>query len=135
MSGIIISMTEEGAKSTLGKLRKVVKYAKKDSMEVTTEYAKKLQETVRKNASGRPGPNVISGAYRDSIEFFVEDEMTAGARTGAPQANRLEFGFTGSDSLGRYYNQPAFPHWQPARDEIGPQYLAAMRARATRWWA
>jgi hypothetical protein len=30
------------------------------------------------------------------------------------QGARLEFGFTGVDSLGRHYTQPPFPHVQPA---------------------
>lgn len=128
-------MTLDGDEDVLGKIRRTIKYAKKDASDVTKEYAEKLQQTVRKNASGRPGPNIITGQYVGSIEYFVEDEFTAGARTAEPYAARLEYGFSGIDSIGRTYNQPPFPHWTPARDQIAPEYIQAMNERATRWWA
>lgn len=37
--------------------------------------------------------------------------------TNVPYAARLEFGFSGADSLGRIYNQPARPYMRPAVDE------------------
>lgn len=72
---------------------------------------------IRANASGRPGPNVITGRYRASWRAVTARipygaECTIG--TDAPQGRRLEFGFVGPDSLGRVYNQPPFPHVQPA---------------------
>lgn len=33
-----------------------------------------------------------------------------------PYARRIEFGFSGVDSLGRHYNQPAQPYMRPAFD-------------------
>ena len=33
---------------------------------------------------------------------------------------RLEHGFFGTDSAGRHYKAPAFPHFGPAADEIEP---------------
>ena len=35
---------------------------------------------------------------------------------GAPYARRIELGFSGQDSLGRRYNQPARPYLRPAFD-------------------
>lgn len=72
---------------------------------------------IRANASGRPGPNVITGRYRSSWEpegrrIPYGAECTIGTRE--PQGRRLEFGFYGPDSLGRVYAQPPFPHVGPA---------------------
>lgn len=85
---------------------------------------------IRGNASGRPGPNVITGAYRNS--WRVESRtLRAGAvctiGTDLPYGRRLEFGFTGTDSLGRSYNQPPFPHVQPALPYIEGVLVAQMR--------
>jgi hypothetical protein len=82
------------------------------------------------NASGRPGPNVITGRYRNSwrsvpVPFPHGAFCTIG--TDAPQGRRLEFGFVGPDSLGRVYNQPPFPHVQPAIGFIGATLHAQMR--------
>lgn len=76
---------------------------------------------IRQNASGRPGPNVITGQYRASWRSEIRGipygaECTIG--TNAPQGRRLEFGFYGPDSLGRVYAQPPFPHVQPALAHI-----------------
>lgn len=85
---------------------------------------------IRGNASGRPGPNVVTGAYRSS--WRAETRLlpygalcTIG--TELPYGRRLEFGFTGTDSIGRYYDQPPFPHVQPALGYIGSTLLTQMR--------
>lgn len=72
---------------------------------------------IRGNATGRPGPNRITGQYWSSWQTQVRGipygaECTIG--TDRPQGRRLEFGFVGPDSLGRVYNQPPFPHVGPA---------------------
>lgn len=86
---------------------------------------------IRANASGRPGPNVITGQYRASWRSETRAipygaECTIG--TTAPQGRRLEFGFVGPDSLGRVYNQPPFPHVQPAIGHIEDTLHEQMRA-------
>ncbi|MCX4885864.1 hypothetical protein [Streptomyces sp. NBC_00847] len=85
---------------------------------------------IRGNASGRPGPNVITGAYRNSWQAETH-RLPYGAMctlgTDAPQGRRLEYGFTGTDSLGRSYNQPPFPHVEPAIAFIGDTLMAQMR--------
>lgn len=72
---------------------------------------------IRGNASGRPGPNIITGQYWASWQS-VTRAIPYGAQctlgTDRPQGRRLEFGFTGIDSIGRYYDQPPFPHVGPA---------------------
>lgn len=79
-----------------------------------------LESRIKANASGRPGPNVITGAYRRSWSHRgVAGELRVDVYTNAPQGRRLEQGFVGRDSLGRIYNQPAFPHVEPALLEVG----------------
>lgn len=84
-----------------------------------------LQTRVRANASGRPGPRAPTGDYRRSIALEVGVQQGASvARVGTvrPQGRRLEFGFHGSDSLGRSYDQPAFPHFGPAASKTDPEF-------------
>lgn len=72
---------------------------------------------VRGNASGRPGPRVITGDFRRSITHDAERrglQVLAQIGTNKPQGARLEFGFNGVDSLGRRYNQPPFPYLGPS---------------------
>lgn len=100
---------------------------------VTVKTTAELQAAVQRNASGRPGPNVITGHYRRSIGR-VTLRTPAGAvgfvGTDAPQARRLEFGFHGTDSRGRSYRQPPYPHFGPALDQVAPLYAAAIAAIA-----
>lgn len=94
--------------------------------------AEELRDTIRANASGRPGPNVITGAYRQSwrIETFaVPNGGGAEVGTDKPQGRRLEFGFFDmTDSLGRHYFQPPFPHAEPAVTELSARYEQAFRS-------
>lgn len=89
---------------------------------------------IRGNASGRPGPNVITGAYRNSWRpqtRILPYGAVCTIGTDLPYGRRLEFGFTGTDSLGRNYNQPPFPHVQPALPFIGQTLMAQMRLAVT----
>jgi hypothetical protein len=81
-----------------------------------------LVTRIRANASGRPGPRVITGNYRRSWSTrLVSGALAVVVGTNAPQARRLEYGFSGTDSLGRRYNQPPFAHVEPAvRQERAP---------------
>jgi hypothetical protein len=87
---------------------------------------------IRQNASGRPGPNVITGRYRASWRSETRGipygaECTIG--TNAPQGRRLEFGFWDmTDSIGRHFFQPPFPHVQPALGLIEETLHEQMRA-------
>ncbi|MFH8813128.1 hypothetical protein ACH4GZ_39015 [Streptomyces hygroscopicus] len=86
---------------------------------------------IRGHASGRPGPNVITGDYRNSWQV-VNRRLPYGAQctigTDRPQGRRLEFGFVGADSLGRVYNQPPFPHVQPSIPAITAALRMGMRS-------
>ncbi|MFD3667180.1 HK97 gp10 family phage protein [Streptomyces sp. NPDC058672] len=85
--------------------------------------AKALVVQVQRNASGRPGPRVITGKYRASWRSEVHrggPVVIGEVGTSAAQGRRLEFGFVGADSLGRHYHQPPFPHLGPAVEKAGP---------------
>jgi len=90
------------------------------------EMAEKLLDLVRQKASGRPGPNIVTGAYVS--RFYVEETSSKSSRVtnNSPQTHRLEYGFVGVDSAGRNYHQGPFPHFRPALQEIRGPYLAGM---------
>lgn len=96
-----------------------------------------LQATVKRNASlprtGPPGPRIQTGDYVRSIALQV-GLLQAEVGTNKPQARRLEFGFTGMDALGREYDQPPYPHFGPAVEEVTPPFTAAVFAIATEGW-
>jgi len=86
-----------------------------------------LLSSIRGHASGRPGPRAPTGDYRRSWGLQISRgpaSTVATVGTNAPQGRRLELGFVGADSLGRVYDQPPFPHAEPAMAEIGPRFVA-----------
>jgi len=88
-----------------------------------------LLTQIKRNASGRPGPNAPTGDYRRSwTRRRIKNGWVVG--TNRPQARRLEMGFYGRDSLGRMYHQQPYPHLGPAMDTVTPPYLQAMDALA-----
>jgi hypothetical protein len=108
---------------------------------VVEKAATDLVALTQQNASGRPGPNAPTGDYRGSwrVEEVHDGDPTATSRsagTDRAQANRLEYGYVGTDSLGRTYDQPPYPHHGPAVDVIEPVFEAAMDHvvdQAVRW--
>ena len=76
---------------------------------------------IKGRASGRPGPRVITGNYRRSwnvLRVSVHGSKVAySVGTNSPQGRRLEFGFDGTDALGRTYSQPPYAHVEPALAE------------------
>lgn len=101
------------------------------------QQARLARAMIRWNASGRPGPNIISGDYFDSWgpaqPFAVPDGGGAMLGTDRPQARRLEYGFMERyDVLGRYYEQPPFPHVEPAVNELSEEYVDAFKDACAR---
>jgi len=89
--------------------------------------------TVGKNGNIPHGPNAAYGSvYNDTRALSVLDGLKLGDRVtmvfNAPYARRLEYGFVGADSLGRFYNQ-AGRYWITA---AGQKYVSIMRAAASR---
>lgn len=105
--------------------------APKMAASITAHYAEVLRMSIMSHASGRPGPNVITGEYRSSwtIDFtYDEGGLAAVVGTDEPYGRRLEFGFAGADATGRIFNQPPYPHVWPAADEVEPDFVAALAA-------
>jgi hypothetical protein len=101
------------------------------SVELVERYGVILQARVKSRAAGRPGPRMQTGDYNRSIGLTIRrspTSTTAVVATNKPQGPRLELGFDDVDSLGRSYNQPAFPHFGPAGDETAPEFVAAVGA-------
>lgn len=138
-------MSDEGLKVTIdtsaavrlaGRFARAVTRTRPDK--VTKHWGSVLLGRTRAHASGRPGPNVITGVYRRSIAVRHDYDTTQAAAvavvySNAPQAARLEFGFKGYDSLGRYYNQPPYPHYRPAQDYVEEKFPEAVAATAIGW--
>jgi hypothetical protein len=93
------------------------------------QQARLARALIRERASGRPGPNIITGQYVASwrIEPFpVPDGGGAVVGTNAPQGRRLEYGFYDmTDSIGRHFFQIPRPHVEPAVNELSPEYERA----------
>ena len=93
-----------------------------------------LLRTVIRHASGRPGPNIVTGEYVQSFYTYRPDRHTVMLGSTAPQAARLEFGFFGQDSLGRVYQQPAFPHIYPAFAEVEARFERDLEELVEETW-
>ena len=136
---VVVRLEVHGARELIHDLRSGSHEIRQLMRAVVDKSAADLQAATQRNASGRPGPNVITGAYRASWRVDnLGDGAVVSRRVGsdAPQALRLEFGFVGPDRLGRVYDQPPFPHHRPAVDLIEPRFHEAMEqvaAKATNW--
>ncbi len=88
---------------------------------IVRHYGQLLQTAVQAAASGRPGPNAPTGDYKRSINTQFSGAglvATATVGTNKPQGRRLEFGFVGTDAIGRFFDQPPYPHFGPALSYI-----------------
>ena len=61
-------------------------------------------------------PRKITGVYRNSWSRVESPKGRFFVFSNHDGAARLEYGFVGFDSIGRYYNQPPYPHLRPAID-------------------
>lgn len=117
-SGIVAAALERGGRRANVAVHKV-----------TIDYGYRSLALIRRNASGRPGPNAPTGDYRRSfgITFHLDGSVSVG--TNAVQGRRLEHGFFGTDSLGRKVRQRPYPHVGPAMRQIRvPYQVAVMKA-------
>jgi hypothetical protein len=98
---------------------------------IVAHYTALLATRAQANASGRPGPNAVTGDYRRAIGWQSGADTALGTVWGVvgtdkPQGRRLEMGFHGVDSLGRRYDQPPYPHFGPAFDAVAPLFEVAL---------
>ena len=101
--------------------------------QVIDEMALRAVHWAREFASGRPGPNVVTGQYRAGI-FAVRLPNGFELASNSPQSKRLEYGFYGTDSLGRNYHQPPFPHMRPALKMTYTEYKERLRKLPREVW-
>ena len=104
----------------------------RDTTPIDTGYLRSSL-TLGINGNIPAGPNAEYGSvYNDQRALSVIGALKLGDRVtmvyNAPYARRLEYGFHGVDSLGRFYNQPG-RYWITA---AGARYNSIMRAAATR---
>jgi len=84
------------------------------------EGAHRRNEPRVPNSSNKP--NIVTGTLRRSIRTTGVQRLAGGySTTVGPTAiygRRVELGFTGADSRGRRYNQPAYPFFGPGVKEV-----------------
>lgn len=131
MNGLKTGLTERGAGMLAAEFHTRGANAQARAQGRATHWGRRMVREVQRRASGRPGPNIITGGYVRAITYEL---VSIGKNTGfvvgvnSPEderAMRLELGFVGEDSLGRHYNQPPFPHFRPAADTLEPQIEAS----------
>lgn len=92
------------------------------------QFAPLLAERIQTAASGRPGPNIVSGELYGSVQVSYEGgewgEATVGTST--PYARRLEYGFYGTDSIGRTYAQPPYPFFSRAVEGSQSEFISVL---------
>ena len=96
------------------------------------QFAVLLAERIQTAASGRPGPNIVSGNLYGSIliDHTLGDADGWGVATvytNTIYARRLELGFHGADSLGRNYNQPPYPFFGRGVEGSIGEFIAMMQ--------
>lgn len=104
---------------------------------VTEESTSQMLSEVTKNAKSRSGLRYVTGAYvaswRANFTKMSDGSYSGDVRSAHPAAWRLEYGFTGRDSLGRYYNQRPFPHFRPAYDKVQQQFFDRLDLLIDSW--
>lgn len=67
-------------------------------------------------------PNIVTGTLRRSIRSTPTVRLAGGYSVmvgpTTEYGRRVELGFVGQDSLGRRYNQPPYPYFGPAVEEV-----------------
>jgi hypothetical protein len=90
-----------------------------ETMKGVAEGAHLIEAQAKQNASGRPGPNVVTGTLRRSIHVLGPTPLGIGGAVAfvgptVIYGRRVELGYSGTDSLGRNYKQQPFPFLGPA---------------------
>ncbi len=132
-----MSIVWEGVDAWLGAAERVIARVSAEGRAAVAEAGAEMEKLAKQNASGRPGPNVITGTLRRSIRHSpVVPYGIAGWSTdigpSVVYGRRIELGFHGADSRGRPYNQGPFPYMAPAHASVVARlpaiYAAHMRA-------
>lgn len=133
MSKISIDFSEVA--SLRKRLTAAIPGVRREVQATNRSWVPRLRETLIAHSSGRPGPEVETGAYNAAyIVETVDDDMAITADNPSPQSDRLEYGFVGEDAAGRAYHQPPFPHFRPTLDEVSEPYAEDIGGAFGRWW-
>ena len=84
-----------------------------------TEAAHTVQRKAMDNASGAPGPDVVTGSLRRGIQVTAVRPWGVGGwqTTVGPTmiySRRIDLGYHGTDAVGRVYTQAPKPYFTPA---------------------
>ena len=137
----MVDVTWLGIPQFAAALDRVVVQASVEARAAVAELAGLIEKRAKANASGRPGPNVITGTLRRGIRSEpITPWGLRGWRTRVGPtviySRRIELGFHGVDRLGRHYDQPGYPYFVPAfrqtMYEAGTIYYRHWTAALTR---
>jgi len=82
-------------------------------------------------AAKAPGTHYPSTIHADP-PVVTPEGIVAVISTPRPDGWRREFGFHGTDSLGRHFSEPGHPHFVPGIDATEVPFLEAVEALGTR---
>ncbi len=118
-----------GRDEFVARLQRIQEQISVEARAAVVEVASAVEAAAKQNASGRPGPNVITGTLRRGIVTAPVEPFGAGGwqtHVGPTviYSRRVELGFRGTDSRGRTYDQPGYPFFTPAWSSIAPRAQA-----------
>jgi hypothetical protein len=134
---VSIGITITGDKALSSKLHRYPAALDEELNNTMVQFSVDLLSSAKRHASGRPGPNVVTGAYVANMRVMLvmgREYRQAMVANSSPQARRLEYGFYGTDSLGRVYHQGPFPHMRPALLETASKSLPIFHAIPVKVW-
>lgn len=132
-----ITITVTGAEALIDKFQRYPGALNNNLDRAFASFGVDLLATCKRHASGRPGPNIITGEYVGNMRLTLKlaaEHREVWVTNGSPQARRLEYGFYGVDSLGRVYHQGPFPHMRPAFIETWTRNGGKVRAIPMDTW-
>jgi len=114
MSFQILGLTEFGAALT-----RVSSELDAASKRAIARAAAEVEKAAKENASGAPGPDVVTGTLRRGVQHTPVHRVglfgwQSEVGPTVIYSRRIDLGFKGTDSLGRIYSQEAKPFFTPA---------------------
>jgi hypothetical protein len=112
-----------------------------ETRRAVAEGGAEVEKAAKINASGRPGPEVITGTLRRGINTAPVTPFGAlGWQTHVGPTviygRRVELGFVGVDAAGRRYGPPRnparYPYFTPAWTAFGPRWPGILASHWTR---
>lgn len=116
-----------GIKESQKEFEKMAKKVVEKLRSLTNHYGALVQADVASRARGL----FDTTDYDQTIQLRMSGKPTnprALISSDAPQAHRLEYGFSGVDSLGRSYHQAPRPHFRPALVKFEGRYRQSVEA-------